>query len=271
MRNKAISSYITLIGTVLSINLIVLFASFGSGEIKDIFLNFGFAIFSASCITFIISIFEYRNIKRNLTLQFCYECEEFIEALYSIDYVNIGAHEVAVSKYMQLEKLIESDDKESKECLKSILDEDSEWSSKDLKSYKIELCLYKPSFDQRIRQSMQSYLKLGTFNSRIAEMVLNDINFIFNKKNKKLYEQALTIMKDSLDCVKKHSEFFKNYLSNRIGQQSQVVEHLAKANSFFFDIKKNDKFTTADEKISLELKNAVDSIKQTVFKNRKCK
>ena len=65
--------------------------------------------------------------------------------------------------------------------------------------------------------------------------------------------------------------FFECYLSNRIGQHSQVVDHLAKANSFFFDVKKNDKFTTADEKISLELKNAVDSIKQTVFKNRKCK
>ena len=204
-------------------------------------------------------------------MQFCYECEDFIEAVYSIDYVNIGAHEVAVSKYMQLEQLIESDDKESEKCLKNILEEDSEWNSKDLKSYKIELRLFKPSFDQRIRQSMQSYLKLGTFNIRTAEMILNDINFIFSKKNKQLYKQALAIMKDSLDCVKKHSEFFECYLSNRIGQHSQVVEHLAKANSFFFDIKKNDKFTTADEKISLELKNAVDSIKQTVFKNRKCK
>ncbi len=260
MRNKAVSLYITLAGTVLSIILIALFASFDSGEVKDIFLNLGFAIFSASCITFIISIFEYRNIKRNLTLQFCYECEDFIKAIYSIDYVNIGAHEVAVSKYMQLEQLIESNDEEGKKCLKSIFEEDSEPSSKDLKSYKIELRLYKPSFDRRIRQSMQSYLKLGTFNIRIAEMVLNDIYFIFSKKNKRLYEQALAIMKNSLDCVKKHSEFFECYLSNRIGQHSQVVEHLAKANSFFFDVRKTGKFTNADEKVSSELKNVVNKI-----------
>lgn len=118
MRNKATSLYITLAGIVLSIILIALFASFGSGEVKDIFLNFGFAIFSASCITFIISIFEYRNIKRNLTLQFCYECEDFIKLLYSIEYVNIGAHEIAVSKYMQLEPLLESGTEEGELLLK---------------------------------------------------------------------------------------------------------------------------------------------------------
>ena len=133
----------------------------------------------------------------------------------------------------------------------------------------MELRLYKPSFDQIIRQSMQSYLKIDTFNIRTAEMILNDIHFIFKKKNIHLYEQALSIMRDSLNCIKKHKDFFECYLSNRIGQHSQVVDHLAKVNAFFFEIKKNGAFTTADEKISVKLKNAVDLINKNIKQNNK--
>lgn len=269
MKNKVASIYVTFFGTIISIALIVVSFVFVSGEFKDVLLNLGFALFSASFITFIISIFEYRNIKSDLTLKFCYECEDFIKLLYSIEYVNIGAHEIAVSKYMQLEPLAESDTEEGELFFKSILLEDTEWHSNDLKSYKMELRLYKPSFDQKIRQSMQSYLKIGTFNIRTAEMILNDIHFMLKKKNKRFYEQALAIIEDSLNRIEKHKEFFECYLSNRIGQHSQVVDRLAKVNAFFFEIKKNGAFTTADEKISLELKNAVDLINKNIKQNNK--
>ena len=53
------------------------------------------------------------------------------------------------------------------------------------------------------------FLKIGTFNIRTVEMILNDIHFIFKKKNIHLYEQALSIMRDSLDYIKKHKEFFE--------------------------------------------------------------
>lgn len=170
---------------------------------------------------------------------------------------------------MQLEPILESDTEEGELLLKSILLEDTEWHSNDLKSYKMELRLYRPSFDQKIRQSMQSYLKIDTFNIRTAEMILNDIHFIFKKKNIYVYEQALSIMRGSLNCIKKYKEFFECYLSNRIGQHSQVVDYLAKVNAFFFEIKKNGAFTTADEKISLELKNAVDLINKNIKHNNK--
>lgn len=243
MKNKVISTYATFGGLVLSTALI-LACYLIKFETYDLFINIGYALFSASSITIIISLVEYRTLKREKVQQFIQQCNKFRKLVNNISYLHITEHEFATVKYMQLKPLADSDSEDGVSFLQSLKDEDIEFKNCSIEGYRFELEMYSKELETRIGESIQSYLAIGYFDADVLQLLQQDIVFLFHKKDETIFKDIYAYINNLLNELKKYDGFFRWYVSGKRTQINDVLDRLSKANSHFFKCIDSDGGTT---------------------------
>ena len=252
MKSKVVQVYITLIVSAVALATAIILFLCPSFYCKELILNILYGVFGSGILTFIISVIEYSNIKRQAINDFYDECSDFLELIHKVSYMDITELEEATAKYISLKLLFDSDENDRKAfCAKTKKELNNANINVDEDGVIMLLKLESDSFEKRLTESMLSYIDVSKHSIQRLYRFTNSFYFfspVFNKKHKEyleLYDEVDSLYR----AISTKAAYFHGYIKNNVGNAYQMVSFIKELNSKLFGIEQYENGKIAwDEK-----------------------
>lgn len=260
MKAKAISVYITIMASIISLVAIVVCYLSPDFGIKSMLLNIFYSLFGGAILSFALSISDYFIIKRETINDFYNEYFDFLKVIHNISFVDIGIKEELTAQFIFLESLFEHDEFQRKEFIakarqKLLLEGIKLSESGTIPFFKLEA----PPFKKQLVETMMSYVDVSKYRLNKLWKVSSNIFFLnpwFNKKHKENY-QLCEKADELFSLISSKSLHFNMYLKGDFTNTYQMAIFVKELNNKVFKIEKNDNAVRAWED---SFNNLLDSL-----------
>lgn len=241
MRNKVIAAYASFTITFLTLAVIIVLYFVNDFETKELLLNIFYSLFGGAFVTFVLSLFEYNNLKRDTIDDFYDEYLNYLIVIEKIRYTNIGEKEKIVADYVSYKDVYNvSKRNEIVARLDTLLAKEGlEIDHKDIDKYfESEGAHLKKSIDKTI----VTYLDAIHHDLNKLWKIISSMYF-FNPLSNKFHKQANEMFNDAEDLLNKLTEKekrFEMFLDGDLKNLSEIVKDIDDLNNKVFKIEQNE-------------------------------
>lgn len=240
MRNKVIAAYASFTITVLTLIIIVVLYFINDFNAKLLLLNIFYSLFGGAFVTFILSLFEYNNLKRETIDDFYDEYLNYLIAIEKIRYTNIGEKEKIVADYVSYKDVYSASKKnEIVARLDTLLDKEGlALDRKDVDKYfESEGAHLKKNIDKTIATYLDAMRHdLNKLWKIISSMYFfNPFSNKFHNQAKEMFDDAENLLNELADKEKR----FEMFLDGDLKNLSEIVKDIDDLNNKVFKIEQN--------------------------------
>lgn len=263
MKNKVVQTYISLFVSAITLVAIIICFFCNDFSIKSLILNILYSLFGGAILSFVLSLFEYINVKRETLNDFYDEYIEFLKIIHNVSFLDVTEFEEVVAKFIALEALFKDDDFERKAFC--------ETAKAELEKVGIRISvegvipflqLEADSFKKKLIETIMSYLDVSKYRLNRLWRITTSIYFaspFLNKTHKeylKLFEEADSLIK----AISFKSLHFDMFIKKEIGNVYQMTKYVNALNERLYRIEKNDGATMAWEETFNNLLNRLNKL-----------
>lgn len=264
MRNKAIAVYVSLAITVFTL-IVILVLYFAKDFISnDLLLNVFYSLFGGAFLSFILSIFEYENAKRETVDDFYDEYMFYVNEIHKIEFTEITETDMLVAEYITYKKIMKGDERRKKEFL--------ERASKIVKVRPESVFSYLNSgvedFERMITKIIVSYINASGSNLSKLWKIARSIRFInplFKRVNKEA-EQMCCDMQALFKEIADKAVQFRMYMKGEMTNVLVVAQYANELNQRIYKVERNDSGTKAYETIVNDFSERASAFARKIFK-----
>lgn len=237
MKNKVIAAYASFGITLLTLIAIVVVYFLNDFNTKALLLNVFYSLFGGAFVTFVMSLFEYNNSKRETIDDFYDEYTNYLQIIDAIRYTNIGEKERIVADYCTYKDVYNST--QIDEIVKRLDDllarEGLALNHNDVDKYFNSEGAH---LHRNIVKTLNTYIDAMQFDLNKLWKIVSSMYF-FNPFNQKFHDEAVSMYDDAealLDELASKEECFQMFLDGDLKNLSEIVKDVETLNNKVFKI-----------------------------------
>ena len=271
MKNKVIQSYITFSASVLALAGILICYFTPPFSFQALLLNIFYSLFGGAVLTFVLSIFEYNNLKKEIANEFFDEYIAFLKSIHNISFLDITDLELIVSRFAFLGLTDTSQFDFKEELCKKAVEELHEIGI-DVKENHVStfIKLEYDAFNKRLMDTIKSYIAVSEYRlSRIWKLSCSI--YYFSPFSNRRHSEHLELSDDAYEAiqiVENRKEALNLYLKHEISNPYQIAKYVQELNEYFYSIKRDGTTTQALESKFYDLLNRLNYFASICMNNQ---
>lgn len=264
MRNKAIAVYVSFAITILTLVVISILYFTKDFISNDLLLNIFYSLFGGAFLSFILSIFEYENAKRETVNDFYDEYMFYVNEIHKIEFTEITETDMLVAEYITYKKLMKDDAERREEFL--------ERASKLLKVRPEGVFSYLNSgvddFKRMITKIIVSYVNTSGCNLSKLWKITHSMRFI-NPLFKNVIKEAQQMCCDMQALFKEIADRavqFRMYMKGEMTNVLVIAQYADELNKRIYSVEHNDSGAKAYETIVNDYSERASAFARRIFK-----